>query len=65
MLMNTSGWRAYHEAVCSPGLPWDCAKHCILWKMFQFQRQRVVQGEEATYSGLTRATYAGLKSSVR
>lgn len=46
MWMTEQGWQRYHEVICSPGVPWKCAKQCALFKMFENQKQQSVPVEE-------------------
>ena len=54
MLLSTEGWRRYHELVCSPGLPWDCEKKCVLWQRFDWQRRQSEGKGYATYMDIER-----------
>ena len=54
MMLSLGGWRMYHEAVCSPGLPWDCEKKCVLWRMWDSQNRRDEGKPQATYASLER-----------
>jgi hypothetical protein len=57
-MLSTSGWRMYHEFVCSPGLPWDCEKKCVLWKRFDFHRREAAKWPDApTYGTVERRTW--------
>lgn len=40
MWLAIGGWRMYHEASCSPGLPWDCEKRCVLWRLWDQQNRQ-------------------------